>query len=402
VDPKTSQRVPSPGYNSSRFFDTDPQTLDPVWYHQQGFICGGDWENPIAVEQKHLAGDCIDLNTENAKVRQYLTEAIARYLDMGVDAIRLDTLKHLSRENVLEYVNAWKAARPGLFVFGENLVKGTGFGDLFGDDNAPSIMRPWYYTRLGNDPRDPNSGPDSGLSVLDFSLFSTFRDNLSRGHFGGVGGILGRDWVYGDATQLVTFLQNHDVGPDNDFRYRFKGEQWMAAAAYNLLWTIRGIPCLYYGEEVEFQKGAPQDISQGDTLDQTGRAYFGDYLTEQRIEETKRHPLFLHIQRLNLIRRSIVALQKAPMSYVDEWGSGMRFVRDYQDGQSYVVVGLAIGGDQNFSVSGVRNGTYRDAVTGREIQVSDGTLTFQVKANSAGIYVKDGPGKIGVDGTYLR
>lgn len=47
----------------------------------------------------------------------------------------------------------------------------------------------------------------------------------------------------------------------------------MAAAAYNLLWTVRGIPCLYYGEEIEFMKGAPQDvIGNDDTLDQTGRA----------------------------------------------------------------------------------------------------------------------------------
>jgi glycosidase len=80
--------------------------------------------------------------------------------------------------------------------------------------------------------------------------------------------VLEMDWIYGNASDLVTFLQNHDVGPDNDFRFRFKGEQWMAAAAYNLLWTIRGIPCLYYGEEIEFMKGAPQDvIGNDDTLD---------------------------------------------------------------------------------------------------------------------------------------
>lgn len=66
------------------------------------------------------------------------------------------------------------------------------------------------------------------------------------------------DWIYGDVTQLVTFLQNHDVGPDNDFKYRFKGEQWMAAAAYNLIWTVRGIPCLYFGEEIEFMKARPR------------------------------------------------------------------------------------------------------------------------------------------------
>lgn len=225
---------------------------------------------------------------------------------------------------------------------------------------------------------------------------------MSQGHFGGIGGILSMDWVYGDATKLMTFLQNHDVGPDNDFKYRFKGEQWMAAVAYNLLWTIRGIPCLYYGEEIEFMKGKPQDIGHDDTLDMTGRAYFGDYLADDSITGTQNHPLYQHLKRLNLIRRSIPALQKAPMSAVNEWGSGMSFIRDYNNGESYVVVGLAAGNDQDITVNGVKNGTYRDAVTGNTVEVSNGTLSFQVKGKSAGIYLLNGPGKIGEEGVYLK
>ncbi len=62
---------------------------------------------------------------------------------------------------------------------------------------------------------------------------------------------------------------------------------------------------------------------------------------------------------------------------------------------------IAIGSDQTITVQGVLNGTYRDAVTGREIAVHDGTLTFNVRGSSAGIYVLDGPGRIGVDGVYL-
>ena len=402
VDPKTGATVPSPGYNPNRFFGIDANTLDPEWYHQDGFMAGGDWES-VAIQTKHLAGDTIDLATTRSNVKDYIINAICKYLDMGVDALRIDTVKHVERNNLLEYINAWKAHKPNLFVFGENLVKGTGWGDLFGDDNAPSFLRPWWYTRLGEDPRDPNSGGDSGFAVLDFGLFSTFRDNVSRGSYSGIGGVLSRDWVYGDATKLVTFLQNHDVGPDNDFRFRFKGEQWMAAAAYNLLWTIRGIPCLYYGEEIEFMKGAPQDIiGNDDTLEQTGRAYFGDHLTEALMPTTKSHPLYRHIQRLNLIRQSIPALQKAPMSHLNEWGSGMSFVRDYNNGESYAVVGLAIGSDQNITVGYIRNGLYRDAVTGHRIDVENGTLSFFVKANSAGIYVLNGTGPLGEPGIYLR
>ncbi len=401
-DPKTGETIPKPGYDPGRFFGIDAQSLDPEWYMQHGFICGGDWESE-AVQKKHIAGDCINLATDRQNVKDYLIGAVNRYLDMGVDALRIDTVKHVPRDNLLEYVNAWKAHKPGLFVFGENLVKGYGWGDLGGGDNGPSFIRPWWYTRLGHDPRNPHSGGDSGFPQLDFGLFSTFRDNLSRGSFEGVARVLEMDWIYGNASTLVTFLQNHDVGPDNDFRFRFKGEQWMAAAAYNLLWTVRGIPCLYYGEEIEFMKGAPQDvIGNDDTLDQTGRAYFGDHLTDENISKTQCHPLYQHIKRLNQIRRAIAALQKGEMSQIHEWGSGMRFVRDYRDGTSYAVVGLAIGSDQDIAVENIRNGVYRDAITGKEISVSNGCLGFHVPANSAGIYVLNGAGKIGSDGVYLR
>jgi len=402
VDPKTGEAVPKPGYDPGRFFGIDAQNLDPNWYHQDGFICGGDWESAHPLQQKHLAGDCIDLATERQNVKDYLISSINRYLDMGVDALRIDTVKHVERDNLLEYVNAWKAHKPGLFVFGENLVKGYGWGDLGGGDNGPSEIRPWWYTRLGHDPRDPNSGGDSGFAQLDFGLFSTFRDTVSKGTFAGTAQILSMDWIYGDVTSLVTFLQNHDVGPDNDFKYRFKGEDWMAAAAYNLLWTARGIPCLYFGEEIAFMCGAPQDVEgEKDTLETTGRAYFGDHLEDERISETQAHPLYRHIQRLNLIRRSIPALQKAQMTQVNEWGSGMSFVRDLSAEGSYAVIGLAIGSDQQVEIGDLRPGLYRDAVSGAE-QHSDGHLSFQVKGSSAGIWVLDGPGKLGDDGPFLH
>ncbi|MEO1334726.1 MAG: alpha-amylase family glycosyl hydrolase, partial [Myxococcota bacterium] len=206
VDPLTGVTVPSPGYNPNRFFGIDASTLDPNWYHLDGFMAGGDWENPTALQNKHLAGDTIDLATERANVQDYINQSIYRYLDMGVDAIRLDTLKHIERSEALAMVNAWKVHKPGLFVFGEALVKGLGFGSELANDNASALIRPWWYTRLTNDPGNPNGGGDSGLAVLDFPLFSTFRDNIRNGNFSGIGSALNWDWVYGDPTTLVTFF----------------------------------------------------------------------------------------------------------------------------------------------------------------------------------------------------
>lgn len=400
VDPKTGSTVPSAGYNPNRFFGIDAATLDPNWYHLDGFMAGGDWESPLALQRKHMAGDTIDLATERQNVKDYMNGAMHKYLDMGVDAIRLDTVKHVERNELLTYVNDWKSYKPGLFVFGENLVKGTGFGSEIDSDNASAVIRPWWYTRTTNNPANPLAGGDSGFSVLDFSVFSTFRDNVTKGHFGGIGGVLSKDWVYGDATKLVTFFQNHDVGPDNDFKYRYGGDPANAAMVYNLLWTNRGIPTLYYGEEVMFQGGLAQDISgTNDTIDQTGRAYFGPTLDNAA---TPNHVLYQHIKRLNQIRAAVPALQKAPSTQVNEWGAGISYVRDLSTEGSYAVVGLASGSTQSISVSGVKNGTYKDAVTGNTITVSNGTLSFSVASYSAGIYVLNGPGKIGVSGTYLR
>jgi glycosidase len=264
VDPKTGETVPKAGYNPGRFFGIDARfARSGLVSMQDGFICGGDWESARPLQQKHIAGDCIDLATERQNVKDYLIGAINRYLDMGVDALRIDTVKHVERGNLLEYVNAWKAHKPGLFVFGENLVKGYGWGDLGGGDNGPSQIRPWWYTRLGHDPRDPNLRWRFRLSATRFRPVLHLPRHRSAGApMAAPGGSWRWTGFTATSAELVTFLQNHDVGPDNDFKYRFKGEQWMAAAAYNLLWTARGIPCLYYGEEIEFMKGAPQDVDR--------------------------------------------------------------------------------------------------------------------------------------------
>ena len=77
-------------------------------------------------------------------------------------------------------------------------------------------------------------------------------------------------------------------------------------------------------------------------------------------------------------------------------------IRNYDNGAHYAVIGLSQGGSR-ISVDNVQGGTYRDAVTGREVTVAaGGTLEFDVQAGSAGIYILDGPGKVGEDGVFLR
>jgi hypothetical protein len=191
--------VPKPGYNPGRFFGIDANNARSRMVHAARLhLRRRLGERGGAVEayrrRLHRPGH---RPAERQGLSDRLHQPLSRH-GRGRAAHRYGQAR--PRDNLLEYVNAWKAHKPGLFVFGENLVKGYGWGDLGGGDNGPSFIRPWWYTRLGHDPRDPNSGGDSGFAVLDFGLFSTFRDNLSRGSFGGVGGVLEMDWIYGNAT----------------------------------------------------------------------------------------------------------------------------------------------------------------------------------------------------------
>jgi hypothetical protein len=72
----------------------------------------------------------------------------------------------------------------------------------------------------------------------------------------------------------------------------------------------------------------------------------------------------------------------------------MSFVATYPDqGGATPSSGSPSARTRTCTIEGVRDGRLRDAVTGAEIHVDDGRLSFQVRANSAGIYVLDGPGQ---------
>ena len=53
------------------------------------------------------------------------------------------------------------------------------------------------------------------------------------------------------------YVDSHDYAPEQpDEKSRFAGGTQTWAENLDLMFTFRGIPCVYYGSEVEFQKGA--------------------------------------------------------------------------------------------------------------------------------------------------
>lgn len=402
-DPVTGATFPADALHPERFFSTDESTLSPDWFHREGWLNSDEKLVVERVQRAHLDANSIDLASENWQIKNFFARVVKQYIDLGIDGVRIQFARNSDRLDLIHMSELWRKYKPDLYVFADVAPELDGFGKLTGDE--PTELVPWWYTRKTPSPFEPDIGGSSNIAVLDYPLFKSFSQNLALGHFNGIGTIIKNDWLYADANQLVTFFHNYDHGPQTGNLTRFAGETWQAACAYNLMWTLRGVPMLLMGEEIEFMKGMPQIfILPEDVLSHTGKAYFGDHLTDAALADTASHTLALHIRRLNQIRAALPALSRGLLENGNEFVSGISFVRNYNNAESYAVIGLSAFIEQEIIVNRVLPGDYVDAVTGNEQKVATDTrtLTFTVKANSAGVWVRNGPGKIGSDGEFLR
>lgn len=361
-------------------------TTDAEWYHQSGNGFAQGWDDTENLYNRALAGDTPDLNTSSPIVREYLVNAYKTFIDMGVDAFRWDTIKHMSKEDVLYFLDAFKAINPDLFVFGEVAQKRHELHSI-------EEINPHWYTWRGA----TNASEPSGMAVIDFYAEASFHGPFEYGEgFGGVKAAARYDHLYADPSTNLLWLDNHDFGPNNDWNKRYGGTDENLAACLNFMFTWRGIPIVYYGTEMRFMAGAFADIHDAEgikkSINETGRAYYGDTM-----DQAPSHRIYQHLKKLNAMRSAVPALQKGEWRWNgDNGGNGVGYVRVY--GDSEVAVGLAKDGSATFNFTGLTNGVYRDAVTGTETVVGNGTLNCTVASGSAAVFVLNGPGMIGGNG----
>ncbi|OMD36491.1 alpha-amylase family glycosyl hydrolase [Paenibacillus odorifer] len=415
-------------------------------YHTEKSL---SWES-YTVQTGQIAGDAVDLNTENPVVNQYLIDSYNQYIDMGVDAFRVDTVKHVSRYIFNKYfVPAWKTrGGSNFFVFGEVATR---YRDVW-NSGIPAISTPFYTWKsskaypgdgqndyasnklsveqewadnsttagqptsnnaflIGNNYHAPDYSMKSGMDVIDFPMHWAFK--TAQEAFSMKSG----DQYYNDATWNVTYVDSHDYAPDQaPENQRFAGTQDTWAENLSLMFTFRGIPAIYYGSEIEFKKGSVIDVGPNAPLSSTGRAYFGDHIegsvTVQdygkytnatgTLADSLNYPLAKHIRQLNLIRRAVPALQKGQYSTENVSGD-LAFKRRYTDSAKGIDSFALVTISGNATFTGIPNGTYVDAVTGDTKNVTNGTITLVCSGKgNARVYVLNGSGGIGVTGTYLK
>ena len=402
-------------------------------YYHSGYFQSMNWDD-WSCKFCQIAGDHVDINTENPAVAEYLLETCKMYVDMGVDALIIMNARYIDRlslniqfidqikalfiekgkepaiflDVVTRYTSVWyreHATQSGpYYTWKESNSKwadqwswGTSIEDINNNMNVV-FDHTIEEDDISDEPTSDNAllngiayhDPDysmAGANVNDFTMHRNFGSASTAFNISKAG-----DKYFNDSTWNITFVNSYDYSPESpDEKYVFSGgtDTWKENLC--LMFTFRGIPRVLAGTEVEFQKGAVIDVGPNAPLADTGRAYYGDniegevitgdfsnYTASGAAADTLNSTLAKHIQKLNAIRRAVPALRKGQYTTSGNYVSGnMAFIRRYTNAGEGVDSLALVTITDSATFKNIPNGEYVDAVTGDVQTVTDGTLSVE-------------------------
>ncbi|RZA15385.1 MAG: cyclomaltodextrin glucanotransferase, partial [Lysobacteraceae bacterium] len=175
--------------------------------------------------------------------------------------------------------------------------------------------------------------------------------------------------------ELMTFYDNHDMA-------RLDASDQGFIDANNWLFTARGIPVIYYGSEVGFERGTAEHAGN--------RNYFG----EAGIAIARSHPIHAALTRIARVRAASPALQRGLQVNLELKGDRAAFYRVVQHGDTrQIALVLLNKGDvaQGFSIrENLQPGAWRSALDDSRVEVAaNGGLDAEVPAHGVQVYLLD-------------
>ena len=179
-----------------------------------------------------FAGYLADMNMANPDVVDYyIYHAIWWIETMKLDGIREDTYAYSDYEGLSTWAKALKREYPDLYLVGEIM-----------DFNRTRLA---YYF---------GTAADNGLSsIADFGfsseIYQLIVENKAIDRFYRE---IANDFIYRDPNNMLTFMDNHDMGR---FYSAVNGDVQKYLNAFTMIFSMRGIPQLYYGNEIGMAGG---------------------------------------------------------------------------------------------------------------------------------------------------
>lgn len=316
-----------------------------------------------------------DLNQNDEEVSRYLIQNTLWWIGMaGFDGIREDTLPYVPRRFWRDWMTAIKREYPKMTVVGEVLD---------GDPALTSFFQGGVMRFDGIDTRID--------TVFDYPLFYAVRRAFGQGKsIQDVGVTLSHDYLYPDASQLVAFIGNHDVE-------RFMNEPGATAAGLELadtfLMTARGIPVIYYGDEIAMPGGNDPDNRRDFPGGWPGDAQ-NAFVASGRSADPQ--AVFEHLRRLAHLRAELEPLRQGSMVNLEVDEQTYAYAR-VTPRQSVVVV-INNSPKEEPVEFGVReihlaDGTMLEDRLGvtHDLRVEDAKISVHLPARTAGLYVVKSP-----------
>ena len=264
-------------------------------------------ENPNEVTE-WLSG-LPDLDHRQPEVADYFVQNILDWIEQtGIDAIRMDTVKHVDDTFWYLFKSQIKTSRPQVTLLGEVLNYDPEYVGRYQQQHDFDTLFDF-----------PLCGHLKGCLVWDRPMTELARPRL---HDAEPQGILDRNRPYSNANRLVTLLDNHDLDRRITSEILDRVGHWdrnLAAKILKLclsfLFTTRGIPQLYYGTEIGLEGWADPDNRRDMPWEMIGADH------RPKADQPFAGQIYDHLQRLIELRKANPALRYGTLYtlYVDHF-----------------------------------------------------------------------------------
>ncbi len=320
------------------------------WYCNVNFWGNNEYNDGFSYDNWGGYNLLVKLNQRNPAVRDYICDVIRFWVsEFDVDGIRLDAADVLDFDFMKALRHVANTVKPDFWLMGEV---------IHGD-----------YSRWVNE--------GTLHSVTNYQLHKAFYSGHNDHNFFEIAHTVRRLYEMGgnnlNGFKLYNFVDNHDV----ERIYTKLNNKAHFAPVHILLYTLPGIPSLYYGSEfgIEGRKEKYSDASLRPALN------IDDYK-----DAATKNPCTSLIAALGHIRQQSKVLSYGDYKELKLTNRQYAFSRNF-DGQSLVITVNNDDSDFVMTVPAGNVSEYIGALSGEKVNVQNGTICVNVKANSGDIWL---------------
>ena len=322
------------------------------WYCNVNFYGNNEYNDGFSYDNWGGYNLLVKLNQQNPAVQDYICDVIRYWVsEFDVDGIRLDAADVLDFGFMQQLRRVANEVKPEFWLMGE-VIHGD-YNRWVNEGTLHSVTNYQLHKALFSGHNDHNY----------FEIAHTVRRLYSMGGNSPEG------------LKLYNFVDNHDV----ERIYTKLNNKAQFSPVHVLLYTLPGIPSIYYGSEfgIEGRKEKSSDDSLRPAIN------LDDYK-----DAIKKNSCTSLVAALGKIRQNVKALSYGDYQERLLTNEQYAFARNL-DGDTVVITVNNADHEANITVGAGNADEYYGALTGQRVKVENGCINIKLEANSGEIWLPD-------------